>query len=111
MGWATEADGIVAGVAFHNWHPPSGAIEISAYSTRRDWASKPIIRELFAYPFGELECRIVCARHSIRNTRARRIWRAFGATEAILPRMRADDEDEAVTVLHRDDWQRSKFMR
>lgn len=111
MGWATEAEGIVAGFVFSEWNPEQGTIEVSGYSTRRDWASPQIVRELFDYPFSQVGCRMVCARHSARNARVRRIWRALGATEVILPRMRGDDEDEAVALLHRDDWRKSRFMR
>ena len=111
LGWATAEEGIVAGFVFTNWQPDDGVIEVSGYSTRRDWATPSIVRELFAYPFEQLGCRLVVGRHSERNTRVRRIWKALGADEAVLPRMRADDEDEAVSLLHRDDWRKSRFAR
>ena len=110
MGWADDT-GIVAGFVWHNWSPQEGTIEVSGYSTRRDWCSKAILQDLFAYPFDQLGLRIVCARHSARNRPVRRIWAALGAKEVILPQMRGDDEDEAVAILHRDAWRKSKFMR
>lgn len=110
MGWADET-GIVAGFVWHNWSPQEGTIEVSGYSTRRDWCSKAILQDLFAHPFDQLGLRIVCARHSARNRTVRRIWSALSAKEVILPQMRGDDEDEAVAILHRDAWRQSKFMR
>lgn len=110
MGWADET-GIVSGLVWHDYNPDHGTIELSAYSTRRDWCSKSILREMFAYPFDQLGLRMVCARHDASNRRARRIWKSFGATEVILPRLRGDNADEAVALLHRDDWRNSKFMR
>lgn len=110
MGWADET-GIVAGFVWHNWDVDSKTIEVSGYSTRRDWCSKAILRELFDYPFDQLGLRIVCARHSARNMRVRRIWTSLGAQEAILPRLRGDNEDEAVAILHLADWRNSRFMR
>lgn len=110
MGWADDT-GIVAGFVWHGYEPQAGTIEVSGYSTRRNWASPAIVRDLFAYPFDRLGLRVVCARHSARNRPVRRIWAALGATEVILPRMRGDDEDEAVAILHRDAWRQSKFMR
>ena len=111
LGWATASEGIVAGFVFTNWQRSDGVIEVSGYSTRRDWASKPIVRAIFEYPFDDLGCRMVVARHSVRNARVRRIWRALGADEVILPRMRGDDEDEAVSLFHRDQWRASRFAR
>lgn len=105
MGWADET-GIVAGFVWHDFNPDQGSIEVSGYSNRRDWCSKSILQELFGYPFDQLGLRIVCARHSVRNRRVRRIWASLGAQEAILPRLRGDDEDEAVAILHRDDWRK-----
>lgn len=110
MGWADET-GIVAGFVWHNFEPDAGAIEVSGYSTRRNWATPEIVRDLFAYPFDQLGLRIVCARHSARNRPVRRIWAALGASETILPLMRGDDEDEAVAILHRDAWRNGFLAR
>lgn len=110
MGWADQT-GIVAGFVWHDFNPDHGTIEVSGYSTRRDWCSKPILRELFGYPFDQLGLRLVCARHAADNRPVRRIWKALGATEVILPQLRGDHADEAVALLHRDAWRNSKFMR
>lgn len=111
MGWATPDEGLVAGLAFHDWYAERGTLEISGYSSRRDWLSRAVLAEVMDYVFEELGCRIVTARTSARNARVRRIARALGATEVILPRMRGDREDEVVAMLHRDDWLKSRFKR
>lgn len=111
MGWATEAEGLIAGVAFHNWHPSSGAIEISAYASRRDWLNKDRLRAAFSYVFDDLGCRIAVARIAESNTRARRFWRALGAAETLVPDLRGEGEAEAIAVLKAADWRKSKFTR
>ncbi len=109
MGWADETT--IAGIVFHNWQPEAGVIELSAYSTGRAWLTKARVREVFDYAFGQLGNRMVVVRRSERNRRARRIWAALGATEYVIPRLLGDDEAECIRTLHRDDWQRGKFVR
>lgn len=111
LGWATEEHGIVAAVAYHNWNRKAGVIEISAYSTRRDWADLDRVREIFSFPFAQDGVRLAVARTSEHNKRVRRIWRAVGAQEYVIPDLQADGEAEAIMVLRKDVWAASKFMR
>lgn len=106
-----KSDRLVFGAVYHNWHQESGVIEVSAYSTRRDWLTRAALKEIFAYPFDGLGCRVVVARHSEKNKIARRVWDAFGATQTSIPDLHADGVAEVVAVLKRADWQSSKFMR
>lgn len=110
MGWA-RPDGIVASIAFHNYQPADGVIEISAYASTRDWLSKDRLRGVYSYPFDQLGVRLCVARISERNHTARRVWRALGASEFVIPELRGPGEAEAIYTLHRDQWAASKFMR
>lgn len=104
MGYADET-GIVAGLVFHNYDPDTGVIEISAYSTRRDWLTKGRLVELFGYPFDQLGVRICIARSSDTNRRALRIWKALGASQHPLPDLRGEGEAEIVSLLKRETFQ------
>jgi RimJ/RimL family protein N-acetyltransferase len=99
-------DPIVAGVVFHNWNPEAGVIEVSAASTCRKWLTRDGAKQIGSYPFDQLECQAVVARHSEKNARARRIWRALGATEYIIPRLRGRYDAEVIAVLTVEDWRR-----
>lgn len=111
IGLYNNNNDLVAGVVYHNWSPSSGSIEMSAYSTTRVWANKSVVRLLFDYPFLQVGCRIVVARHAEDNTHARRIWSALGASEHIIPDLRADGLGEAIAVLRKETWLNSKFKR
>lgn len=111
LGYANETEGIVAGVVYHNWNPASQVIEISAYSSRRNWLNKSRLRAVFSYPFDQLNCRMCIARISEKNTRTLRIWRVLGADFHTIPDLRADGEAEVVAVLRRAKWKNSKFLR
>lgn len=100
---------LIAGVVFHNWSPESGTIEVSAAATSPKWATRKNLTELFAYPFEGIGCRLVIARTSEANKRVRKLWLAFGATEHILPDLRAEGVGECVLILTKDAWQKSRF--
>ena len=102
---------LAAGVVFHNYEPEAGVIEVSAYSTRRDWLTRDRLRLIFGYPFDTVGVRICVARISEHNTRTLRIWRALGADLYPIPDLRAPGEAEVVATLRRDAWQHSIFMR
>lgn len=110
IGFADDT-GLVAGFVYHNYEPSAGVIEVSGFSTRRDWVSAPLLRIIFEYPFNQLGVRLVVARHSEKNTRVRRIWKALGATEHVIPELRGPGEAEAIAILSAQDWANSKFMR
>lgn len=111
VGFANENEGLVAGFVFHNYDPDTNVIEVSGYSARRDWCTLPLFKALFEYPFDDLGVRLVAARHSEHNRRARRIWRAIGANEYTIPELRAEGEAEVISILTKDAWLNSKFMR
>jgi len=111
IGFANAVEGLVAGFVYHNYEPETGVIEVSGYSTRRDWCTKALLKVIFDYPFNQVGVRLVVARHSEHNKRVRRIWKSIGAKEYVIPDLRADGEAEVVSVLSRNDWMKSRFMR
>lgn len=103
------SDKMLAGIVFHNWSPETGVIEISAAAESPLWARPAILTELLEYPFDRLRCRMVLGRCSEHNTRARKLWRAFGATETAIPDLRGDGVAEIVKTLKASDWTRSRL--
>lgn len=112
VGFANPEEGLVAGFVYHNYEPDSGVIELSGYSTRRDWANRGVVALIFGeYPFIQLDCRLMVARYSEHNKRVRRIWKSLGASEYVIPELRNQGEAEVIAVLHRDKFMKSRFMR
>lgn len=102
---------LAAGFVFHNYEPETGVIEVSGYSNCRNWVTPTYFRAIFDYPFNRAGCRVVVARHSEKNKRVIRIWRAIGADQVALPEVRGPGEAEIVAILTREKWENSKFMR
>jgi RimJ/RimL family protein N-acetyltransferase len=97
-------DPLVAGVVYHNWNPEGRVIELSSASTTRKWVSRANLKVIFGYPFDELDCQLCVARISEHNARARRIWRALGATEYRIPRFYGRDEAMIIATLPVEAW-------
>lgn len=102
---------MVAGIVLHNWCQESGVIEVSAASIDRRWASRRVLNAVFDYCFGTAGCQMVVARHAQHNKSARRLWKALGASEYIIPRLRGRAASEAIATLTDDKWEKSKFKR
>jgi len=106
LGFVGPDDRLVAGFVYHNWNPTAGLIELSGYSSRRDWTTRAVIREIFAYPFDVVGVRMVVARHSEHNRRVIRIWNALGATQYRIPDLRGPDEAEIICTYSREAWRK-----
>lgn len=111
IGFANEVDGFVAGVVYHNYDEEKNVIEISSYSSCRNWNTKENLKTIFNYAFFTLNARIVIAKTSEENKRALRIWRALGAKQYAIEDLRAPGVAEILTTYSKDDWLKSRFMR
>ena len=107
----SAAPRLVAGVVYHDFQPAYGSIEASAYARCPRWLTRAHLRDLLAFPFEELGCRIVIFRISEHNRRALRICRALGCAITRIPDLRAPGHGECVAVLGRTGRAVSKFMK
>jgi len=102
---------MAGGLVFHNWHPESGVIEMSAASANpRAW-TRTVMREAFGYAFDLAGNQMVVIRCAPENERVRRFWRALGAEEYEIPRLRGRDKPEVIMTLTDDAWRASKFRK
>jgi RimJ/RimL family protein N-acetyltransferase len=100
---------LAGGLVFHNWHPECGVIEMSAASVDpRAW-SRTVMTEAFGYAFSH--CQLVVIRCAPENGRVRKFWRALGANEYEIPRLRGRDKSEVIMTLTDDAWAKSKYRR
>jgi RimJ/RimL family protein N-acetyltransferase len=100
---------LMAAVAFHNWNPQAGVIEVSAAAVDPKWFNRAILAEMGRYAFAIAQ--VVVIRTHENNTRARRLFKSLGAQEYIIPRLRGRNASEAVLLLTDDAWAQSKLAR
>jgi len=88
---------LVAGVVFHDWWPERGTIELSVAADDPRWATRTVLRSIAAAAFNV--ARLIIARNSVKNIRARRMWNKCGARETIIPELYDEGEAGAIHTL------------
>jgi len=63
------------------------------------WASRGVLRAAAEYVFGTAGCQATYVRTDEGNTRIRRLCKALGAQEYIIPRLRGRNASEAVLII------------
>lgn len=106
-----ESSEIIGACLFHNWDGDAGVIELTSASLSPKWLTRPVLREMFAYPFDQLGCQAVVLRVDPDNTRMCRIASAFGFKRHDIPRLRGRNKAEALFILGDDDWRGGRFFK
>lgn len=100
---------VVAGLVFHDWSPEGETVEITAAAIDPRWFTRGVIEAALGYCFSFAQAVVVRTHEG--NAPARRIWRALGASEHIIPRLGGRNQALAVYVLTDDAWRASKWRR
>ena len=106
-----DGNRLIAGMVFHNYSPKSRTIELSGSATSKRWLTRSVFNAMFGYAFNQVGCQMLVARHSEHNKRLRRMWNAVGATEYLIPRLRGENEAEAIATYTAEAWREGKTMR
>lgn len=102
---------LVAVMLYNNFQPEAGVIEIHGAGITPRWLTRPVLHEMFAYPFEQIGCQMVVMRVSERNTRLLRMLTAYGFDHVTIPRLRGRDEGERIFWLTEEAWRLNKFER
>lgn len=109
MGVLNSHNKVIAGLVFHDWNPECGTIEISAAAENPRWFTRGVINEAMNYAFKGAGVQAIFGRTQEDNKRTRKIWRALGSTETVIPRLFGRDQDGIVMVVTDDAWNASKY--
>lgn len=111
IGFVDARNRLAAAAVFHDWKPEAGVIEFSCVAWAPRWLTRDGLHAVMAYPFDQLDCQAVYAKTDPRNEHIRRMARAVGATEHVIPRLLGRGRGEAYLVLTEEAWRASKFTR
>lgn len=98
---------LVAGVVFHEWNPERGLIELSAAATDRRWLTRTVANIAMGYAFSV--ARMAVVRTDERNMPVRRLWKALGVVEHVIPDMWAPGVATIIITLTLEQWQKSRL--
>lgn len=103
---------LIGGVVYNNYQPDYGTLEVSGAAKHSRCMNRDILRASISMPFDVLKCQAITARYSEGNKPVRRLWKAFGAKEYVIPRLRGKNEPpEVLAVLTDDAWRQSVFSK
>lgn len=101
--------GLIATICYNNYQPEAGVIEVHGAGIDKRWLNRLTLHEMFAFPFDRLGCQSVVMRVDPDDRALSRMLTAYGFKKFLLPRLRGRDKDEAVFILHDDDWRANGF--
>lgn len=106
-----DGDDLKAVILWNNYQPEAGVIEFHGAATSKKWLTRPVLKEMFSYPFEAIGCQMVVTRNSDRNTSLHRMLRSYGFFDVHIPRLRGRDEGEFIWTLTAEDWSSNKFNK
>lgn len=99
----------IGGVVYHDWNPDAGTIQMSA-AGGDGWLTRPVLQAMHEYPFS-IGCQMIVLQTAVDNRTMRRIGKAYGYRETIIPRLMGRAADASILTLTDDDWRASRFYR
>jgi RimJ/RimL family protein N-acetyltransferase len=111
IGVINEKNELIGGIYYHDFDPDAGVIEMSSAATDKRWLTRRTLYTLFSYPFNQLGCQMVAARHSTKDKALARIFRAYGFKQVIIPRLFGRDDDAIISTLTVEDWRSNGFHK
>lgn len=106
-----ENNRIIGGTVFHNYYPNEGVVEMTSASIESRWLTRPMIRAIFTFAFGYLQCQMTVMRVSEINTRMVNVAKRFGCKGYLIPRLRGKNEGEWIFCFTDDDWLKSPYRK
>jgi RimJ/RimL family protein N-acetyltransferase len=111
-----DQDKLIAVVAFHNYEPEQGVIELSCIAEKKEWLKRHILWEMFSYAFDQLGCQLAVLRVSERNKQWNgrglpRLLKSYGFTSIRIPRLYGRNEDGILYSLTDEAWRCNGFHK
>lgn len=111
MGIFEPGGRMVAGLVYYDYDRSAGVIQVSGAADTARWLTKPVLWEMFNFPFNEIGCQALVMRVDPGDRRLERILSAYGFEKHVLPRMRGRDRDDAIYILFDDVWKANGFHK
>ena len=99
---------LIGGWVYYDYDPEAGVIQVSGAATDKRWLTRPVLRALFFYVWDQLGCQMIVTRQDPANKAVRRMWKAAGGVEYIIPRLRGRDKAECLICITDDAFRASK---
>lgn len=98
-------------IAYNNYHPREGTVEIHGAANTSRWLTRRVLFEMYSFAFDSLDCQTVIQRNDPDDTHLMRMLTVYGFDMFRIPRLRGRDKDELIFVLHDDVWRANGFHK
>lgn len=98
-----EDDEVRCIIAYYNWDPEAGVIEISAHASGR-WLTRPVLRSMYDYAFQTAGCQMVVQRNEPDNVTLNAILKRLNFKRHYIARLLGRGKGQLVFTLTDDDW-------
>ncbi|AHA27858.1 hypothetical protein [Candidatus Liberibacter americanus] len=102
---------LLAGVIYHNYCPIANVIELSGASDTKHWLTRKSLKEIYNYPWNELNCQAVVQRVPDEDFAQHRMLAFLGAIRYHIPRLRGRDAAENIYVMTHESWMNNKINK
>jgi RimJ/RimL family protein N-acetyltransferase len=99
----------LGGVVFNEWRPMFQSLEMSCAADSRRWLTRPIVKQILAYPFRQLNCVRVTAVVARKDKHVRGFIEKLGFRCEGIVRKGLLVDDAAIYGLLRDEWVRGPW--
>lgn len=106
-----DGGGLAAGLVYYDYDKDAGVIQISGAAETPRWLTRPVLFEMFSYPFNQMECQAVVMRVDPDDKRLERILTAYRFEKHEIPRLRGRDKNECLFILTDDAWKANGFHK
>lgn len=104
-----EHGDLIAALVYYDYDSQAGVIQITGAAASPRWLTRPVLREMFEFPFIKLAVQAVVMRVDPDDRRLDRILTSYGFTKTRLPRLRGRHKDEMLFTLFDDVWRHNRF--
>lgn len=102
---------LIGAVVFTDYSPDAQTIEFSMAATSGRWLTLRLMEEMRKYCIDQLGCQMVTARTKASNTHIRKMLKAYGFEEFIIPRLFGRDEDGVIFTITAEQVEKSRISR
>jgi RimJ/RimL family protein N-acetyltransferase len=106
-----DGNDVIASVVYTNYDPDCGIIEMSGAADTKRWLTRPVLKEMFEFPFLRLGCQAVAMTVDLSNSHLSSILERFGFKRYEIPRLRGRDKTGVIFILSDDAWQANGFYK
>lgn len=106
-----DREALIGAIVFTDYDPDAQTIEFSMAATSGRWLTLKVMEEMRKYCIDQLGCQLVTAKTKASNTHIRKMLKAYGFEEFVIPRLFGREEDGVIFTITAEQVEESRISR